>query len=42
VLKQNGLIAKRKRKWQKRRDLRKIKALINFEKLQIDVKELKV
>jgi len=42
VLKQNGLIKKRKKKWQKRRDLRKIKEQMKpFEKLQIDVKELR-
>jgi len=41
VLKQNGLIKKRKKKWKKRRDLREKKRQMKvFEKIQIDVKEL--
>jgi hypothetical protein len=41
VLKQNGLIKKRKKKWQKRRDLRELKKKMKlFSKLQMDVKEL--
>ncbi len=42
VLKQNGLIRKRKKKWRKRRDLRKLKAALRpFEKLILDGKDLK-
>jgi transposase-like protein len=42
VLKQNGLIRKRKKKWKKRRDLRKLKAALRpFEKLILDGKDLK-
>jgi hypothetical protein len=42
VLRQNGFIAKRKKKWKKRRDLRKIKAALKpFEKLILDGKDLK-
>ncbi len=42
VLKQNGMIKPRRKKYQRKRDLRHIKALYKpFEKIQIDVKELK-
>jgi transposase len=42
VLRQNGLVRKRKKKWEKRRDLRKIKAALKpFEKLILDGKDLK-
>jgi len=42
VLRQNGLVHKRKKKWKKRRDLRKIKAALKpFEKLILDGKDLK-
>ncbi|MEA3493373.1 MAG: helix-turn-helix domain-containing protein [Candidatus Margulisiibacteriota bacterium] len=41
VLKDHGLIGKRKRKYQKKRDLRAIKAKLRpFEKIQVDVKYL--
>jgi transposase len=41
VLRQNRFIAKRKKKWKKRRDLRKIKATLKpFEKLILDGKDL--
>ena len=41
VLKDHGLIGKRKKKYQKKRDLRAIKAKLRpFEKIQIDVKYL--
>ena len=41
VLRQNGLVQKRKKKWKKRRDLRKIKAALKpFEKLILDGKDL--
>jgi transposase-like protein len=41
VLRQNGLIRKRKKKWKKRRDLRKIKAALKpFEKIILDGKHL--
>ena len=42
VLRQNGLVRKRKKKWKKRRDLRKLKAALKpFEKLLLDGKDLK-
>jgi len=42
VLRQNGLVRKRKKKWKKRRDLRKLKAALKpFEKLILDGKDLK-
>jgi len=42
VLRQNGLIRKRKKKWKKRRDLRKLKAALKpFEKVILDGKDLK-
>jgi transposase len=41
VLNQYGLIRRRKKKWQKRRDLREMKKKMKpFEKIQLDVKEL--
>jgi vancomycin resistance protein YoaR len=41
VLKQDGLIKRRKKKWQKRKDLQKMKKKMKpFEKIQLDVKEL--
>jgi hypothetical protein len=41
VLNQDGLIKKRKKKWQKRKDLQKMKKKMKpFEKIQLDVKEL--
>ncbi|MDI6703349.1 MAG: helix-turn-helix domain-containing protein, partial [bacterium] len=41
VIKQNGLIKKKKKRWQKRKDLRKIKEKMRpFEKAQIDTKDL--
>ena len=41
VLRQNGLIHKRKKRWRKRRDLRKIKAALKpFEKILVDGKHL--
>ena len=41
VLKQNGLVKKRRKKWKRKRDMRAIKAKMEpFEKLQVDVKYL--
>jgi transposase len=41
IIRQAGLVRKRKRKWKKRRDLREIKKkLLPFEFIQIDVKDL--
>lgn len=41
VLKQNGLIKKKKKRWRKRKDLRAIKAKMKpFEKGQVDTKDL--
>jgi transposase len=41
VLRQNGLIHKRKKRWRKRRDLRKLKAALKpFEKILVDGKHL--
>lgn len=41
VIKQRGLVKKKKRRWRKRKDLRELKATYKaFEKNQIDVKDL--
>jgi len=40
VLKQNGLIKKKKKRWRKRKDLRE-KKMKPFSKIQIDTKELR-
>ena len=41
ILNQKGLIKKRKKKWQKKRDLKKLREDMNaLEELQVDVKEL--
>ena len=41
VLKQNGFVKKRRKKWKRKRDLRAIKAKMKpFEKIQVDVKYL--
>ena len=41
VLRQNGQVKKRRKKWRRKRDLRAIKALMKpFEKIQVDVKYL--
>jgi transposase len=41
VLKQGGMIQRRKKKWEKKRDLREQKKKLKpFEKLQVDVKDL--
>ena len=41
IIKQNGLVKKHKRKYQKKNDLRKIKMRLKaFQKIQVDVKDL--